>query len=69
MLALSGRMAHLAHVVGYAGMFMQDAFELVSPSYGWEHVIDHQSLSIHGSLTVWQDHVPQADWGVECVPS
>ena len=62
------------HVVGGAGrpallmllampaLFMQDTFGLIPPAYGWEHVIDHQSLPIHGSLAVWQDRIPQVDW-------
>ena len=63
------------HVVGGAGrsallmllaipaFFMQDTFGLIPPPYGWEHVIDHQSLPMHGSLVVWQDRIPQVDWG------
>ena len=43
--------------------FMQDTFGLIPPPYGWEHVIDHQSLPMHGSLVVWQDRIPQTDWG------
>ena len=61
-MAWAGRPA-LLMLLAMPALFMQDTLELMPPSYGWEHTIDHQALPTHGSLAMWQDRVPQADWG------
>ena len=63
----AGQLA-LPMLLAMSALLMQDIFEFIPLPYGWEHVIDHQVLPIHGSLAMWQDRAPQADWGVECVP-
>ena len=58
----AGRPA-LLMLLAMPALFMQDMLELMPPSYGWEHAIDHQAFPTQGSLATWQDRVPQTDWG------